>query len=415
MDKYNSSQFIFGGDLNMCYSSGNSNQEIVSKLCSDNLLIWLHHDASTGSYTFHNDTASKYSLIDHFMSSVNLVPPNGLVSILMEDDNLSDHYAILSHFKITSTQTTASDLQPDCTKRLDWKVADICRYQLVLSTLLSRIQLPVDALLCQDTLCKSHSDSLECYYKKITDCLLSASRQSVPTVKTGVQKHWWTPELDSLKQECIDICNLWNQIGRPRSGVINTERLKRKFRYKIAVKEAASNADKAFNDKLLNQLSDKNHVEFWKSWRRRFCSNNIRPASCINGSRGDKDILQEFTNYFKLVGQPNSVDADLGYSEEVEKLLSDCTTLPSTQPLCVDLHDIQESISKLKPGKAVSFDGIYNEHIMYSCTHLLVHLCLLFNALLRHCIVPSDFCVGVIIPLLKNKQGDISSFEFRYV
>jgi len=68
-----------------------------------------------------------------------------------------------------------------------------------------------------------HSDSLERYYNKIIDRLLSASRQSVPVVKTDVQKHWWTPELDSLKQECIDICYLWNQIGRPRSGVINIE------------------------------------------------------------------------------------------------------------------------------------------------------------------------------------------------
>jgi len=79
---------------------------------------------------------------------------------------------------------------------------------LLLSNLLSDISLPVDALLCQDTLCNSHSDSLEWYYNKIIDCLLSASRQSVPVVKTGVQKHWWTPELDSLKQECIDICHL---------------------------------------------------------------------------------------------------------------------------------------------------------------------------------------------------------------
>jgi len=33
-----------------------------------------------------------------------------------------------THFKTTATQTAASVLQPDCTKRLDWKGADICRY-----------------------------------------------------------------------------------------------------------------------------------------------------------------------------------------------------------------------------------------------------------------------------------------------
>jgi len=34
--------------------------------------------------------------------------------------------------------------------------------------------------------------------------------------------------------------------------------------FHTAIKDAASNADKAINDKLLNQLGDKSHVEFWK-------------------------------------------------------------------------------------------------------------------------------------------------------
>ena len=72
-------------------------------------------------------------------------------------------------------------------------------------------------------------------------------------------------------------------------------------RYKIAVKEPAWNADKAFSDELLKQLGDKNHVEFWKSWHRRFCSNDFRPSSCINGCHGDKDMLQEFTILYMVV------------------------------------------------------------------------------------------------------------------
>jgi len=173
-------------------------------------------------------------------------------------------------------------------------------------------------------------------------------------------------------------------------------------------------AEKAFNDKSLNQLADKNHVKFLKSQRRRFCSNNIRPASCINDCNGDKSILQEFTNYLELVGQPNSVNAaDLEYSEEVEKLLSDCTALSSIESMFVELNELQECISKLKPGNDISFKSIYNEHIIYGCAHLFVHLCLLFNVLLRHGIVPTDFGVGVIIPLLKNKHGDHSNLHMH--
>jgi len=54
----------------------------------------------------------------------------------------------------------------------------------------------------------------------------------------GFQKHWWHPDLDDLKQKCVDIRSLWSSLGRPRSGLINTERLKCKYRYKQAIKVA---------------------------------------------------------------------------------------------------------------------------------------------------------------------------------
>jgi len=38
--------------------------------------------------------------------------------------------------------------------------------------------------------------------------------------------------------------------------------------------------------------------------------------------------LQEFNNYFELVCQPNSVDANLGFSEEVEQVVQLLLTNP---------------------------------------------------------------------------------------
>jgi len=55
---------------------------------------------------------------------------------------------------------------------------------------------------------------------------------------------------------------------------------------------------------------------------------------------------------------------------------------------------------------ASGHDGIYNENIENASNDLLVHVCIVFNAMLRHCFVPSDFCFGMIMPLLKDKHGD---------
>ena len=42
---------------------------------------------------------------------------------------------------------------------------------------------------------------------------------------------------------------------------------------------------------------------------------------------------------------------------------------------------------------------------------ILVHLCLLFNLLLLHSYVPSDFAYGIIIPVLKDKHGDQTKLD----
>ena len=47
------------------------------------------------------------------------------------------------------------------------------------------------------------------------------------------------------------------------------------------------------------------------------------------------------------------------------------------------------------------------EHMKYG-VQLLVHLCLLFNAMIVHSFVPAYSCFGLIVPLLKDKHGDTS-------
>jgi len=70
-----------------------------------------------------------------------------------------------------------------------------------------------------------------------------------------------------------------------------------------------------------------------------------------------------------------------------------------------------KTVLNLKNNKASGHDGIYNEHIKNASDYLLVHICLLFIVMLRHCFVPSDFCFGMIMPLLKDKHGDATKID----
>ena len=64
-------------------------------------------------------------------------------------------------------------------------------------------------------------------------------------------------------------------------------------------------------------------------------------------------------------------------------------------------------MSKMKPGKSSS--GLIRlEHIFLGSDKLIFHLHLLFNSMLQHGVVVSDFLRGTISPIIKDSQGDIS-------
>ena len=66
----------------------------------------------------------------------------------------------------------------------------------------------------------------------------------------------------------------------------------------------------------------------------------------------------------------------MAFKSEVDTLLSVESVASSNISAFVDCHLMQECILQLKTGKAVSFDGIYNEHIIYGSSCLNVHFCL---------------------------------------
>ena len=64
--------------------------------------------------------------------------------------------------------------------------------------------------------------------------------------------------------------------------------------------------------------------------------------------------------------------------------------------------------SQFNDGKA-SGSAIKAEHILYGTPLLVIHLQLLFNSMIQHSYVPTAFLKGVITPIVKDAEGDLSS------
>ena len=106
--------------------------------------------------------------------------------------------------------------------------------------------------------------------------------------------------------------------------------------------------DKAFSDDLLDHLCRKDDVSFQKAWRKRFCSNHVKPTNIINGKCGTNNVLNEFSKFFSGVGRPNTLNADSRMADEVQQLglLREQQSLNSTIPQ-VNIGDVESCISRL--------------------------------------------------------------------
>ena len=72
---------------------------------------------------------------------------------------------------------------------------------------------------------------------------------------------------------------------------------------------------------------------------------------------------------------------------------------------------IETALSRLKHGKACGPDDIASEHLSHAHSILIIHLRLLFYMMVTHGYVPEGFGLGVIVPLIKDRAGNINSLD----
>ena len=72
-------------------------------------------------------------------------------------------------------------------------------------------------------------------------------------------------------------------------------------------------------------------------------------------------------------------------------------------------------ISKMRTGK--SYAGFVRaEHILHGSPKLVIHLQILFNAMLQHSYIPTLLLRGNISPLVKDRDGNVSdSANYRAI
>ena len=77
----------------------------------------------------------------------------------------------------------------------------------------------------------------------------------------------------------------------------------------------------------------------------------------------------------------------------------------------LDVETVSRCLSGMKKCKAPGVDNIETEHLVYAHPLLVVQLCVLFNTMLQCSVVPQTFLAGIVVPVIKDKRGDITDIN----
>ena len=84
------------------------------------------------------------------------------------------------------------------------------------------------------------------------------------------------------------------------------------------------------------------------------------------------------------------------------------TYLSSSCSNTFSVSDIEKALACLKGGKASRFDNIIKEHLTHSYLSLIVYIMILFNIISIHRVVPDDFGIGTVVPIVKDNLADVT-------
>ena len=198
--------------------------------------------------------------------------------------------------------------------------------------------------------------------------------------------------------------------GRPRQGPTFLERLRVRAAYKNAIRHAKTAPKQAAWNRLHSAMTTQDTDSFWKCWRSVYSGNKNPLPPVVDGHSSKAGIANAFQRSFEANSKPNNpvkvADLNSQFAEKYCEFAQnhagncDCTEYK------ISLESTIDAICSMKSGKSSDDDGLQAEHFQNGPLILFLRLTSLFNLMMAHSYVPSQFRFGTIIPIIKDRNGN---------
>ena len=414
-EMYPSENVVIGGDFNTCLERQNSlhTRSLKEFMNVNSFSCCLLHPASSVDYTFESKIDGSRSTVDHFLLSEVLHNRLLKYSVIDSGENMSDHVAILAEIEFEMFCAHESPAL-DTGFTMSWKFADdgdILLYRTMIEFKLLSLPVPNDAFECYDVSCGLHVDCIERYYNEVCKaCIDSAAhlkRRKGRPVLAG-----WNEHVKEHKERALFWHKIWKDCGSPAAGLLFDIRKSTRKRYHAALKQLIADQNRAQMSKMAEALLTDDQRDLWTEVRkiRSAHMNNVR---VVDGQQDD-NICSHFAEKYKSLY--NSVPYD---QEEMGSLQRNVEQLIESECLnerCYCSHEItptrvKKAVSKLRAGKHDGKKEFFTDHLRNAPESLYYVLANLFNAMIVHSVIPSDFHLSTLLPIPKNCKKSLSNSD----
>ena len=168
--------------------------------------------------------------------------------------------------------------------------------------------------------------------------------------------------------------------------------------FKQALKECKDKENQIRNSKLLNNLRNKNYIGFWKEVHSSN-SHNINTQQVIDGKNNINDICNLFSNKYRKIFDRKSDSFNKNNNLFVNNKQISWLILTFSK------KDISKAISLLNC--SIGFDDIHTNHLKLCSELMLEVIAKMFFSFLIHNFIPVNMLRGILVPLIKDKFGDV--------
>ena len=367
---------------------------------SDIVLLGINSNTKT----FYSDANGSMRWLDHVLASHHVHSNIQSIEIL-ENFIISDHRPIsLSLNPDFLTKCTDLDEDPSSKFSIKWSVINenqINQYKANIRENCN-INVPSSILYLNQSNKYSVKQDINIYYDQIVNCLATSSNFMSVNCRTGSgAQYGQVPGWNEFVKDHHDLARdhflYWRSVGSPRIGIdyvnMNTSRM----RFKLALNQCKRNKDMITANKIGVAFAQNESKDFWKNINKLSGTRSVNSTN-IEGITGTDSILEFWKGHFKTL--LSSVDRTKKSSDYNHSLVNE---------MKITVGDIINAIKTLSKGKSAGPDDLSAEHLIHSNEIIYIHLSILFTAILRYGIIPDNLMKVHIVPLIKNKCGNIAS------